>query len=830
MKPGRIVLALVFFVLFVVFFLILVKGWATYSYESVFPEDVNAVIQLHKPMDVPLKLLNSTVTRKFFATKKGKEALAAINQALAAGGGGGPQPTFYKEDVEGVTVFYASPPAKAPQTAPAAKKPGGTKLDFEKLKKGMAVGGAFVKDIHIALYGNPMEFNPEEPKFLAAINLGRMAAAPNKVLGGKAKPMAQWPKTEPAPMVAFAFMRNLVVVGDPEGVKRMVHVAHGTPMKGQIKKTDAAGNEVKAEVGLDTKPLGKSAVWAKAKKAWIDKTPDFRLTLLIPNLLVHFKSDESMKATLEESGKKFGLDKLVALIFSSDSGASGLKLQTTLLSEANNPLFKLLDQPEAELKWPNLLPNGFVGGAGMNAKSYSDLLTGIEEAFGVESPLAPLVKSITDILGTKDLKGFLKNITGEISVLAFATDSQVHTVYCVKTAPGIKTWFETTEKSITEETISTAEKKLEAAKTAGAEAYAAEMMARAKEALDAAKKAKEDKNLIEAVALARKSAELANAALMFLYNQAKDILEKNPIMNATDQNSKVQDVLNAANDAFNSGNYASGVENSRKALQMVKVAVSLDEAMKLIEEATNQKVPETPGSPLANAKAALTQAKASWDAGNYPVAVTQAQLAVSLAKQAVPKGAGAPEETMAPETPTSTDTTLPEIESPRVVQKMEVYSTAGVNRMDYSFIDNNTMCVASSGDIEAFLTTPRGNAFKTPNAQELFKNIPREVQGLVLADILAYLKANNMLPEDDKEISAMISSFNLMAGVYLITTPTEATYAITLPIKLFDGSTGGGVRVMAVLVLWVLKLLLYLLTILFIYMTVKMFRSKKVIP
>jgi fumarate reductase subunit D len=66
-----------------------------------------------------------------------------------------------------------------------------------------------------------------------------------------------------------------------------------------------------------------------------------------------------------------------------------------------------------------------------------------------------------------------------------------------------------------------------------------------------------------------------------------------------------------------------------------------------------------------------------------------------------------------------------------------------------------------------------------------------------------------------------------MSGVYLVTTPTQLTYVITLPVKLFDGSTGGGLRFVATLVIWIVKLLLYLLTILFIYMAVKMFRPKK---
>ncbi len=829
MKAGRVILAIVFFILFVICFYFVVSGWRTHTYESVFPEDANVVIQLLQPMDVPLKVLNSSVAKKFFETKTGKVMLAKINTALAAGGGGDrKQPKIYKEVEEGVTVFHVVPPPKNEEEK-AEKKAEGHKLDLEQLKKGMSVGGAVIKGIYVAAYGNPAKLmESPEPQWLVTLDIGRSAKMAGGVVSGRAVSLSKKPEDE-KPVLAFAFLRNLVILGDPQDVKRAIHVAHGTMMKAKITKTDDNGNEVAEEVKLNTKPLGESKVWKKAKAAWKSKTPDFRLTLLVPNILAHFMSDEATKAMMCETVEKFGLDKLIALVYSTETGTSGLKIRTTVLSDPGNPLIKIIDQPESEMKWPDLLPDGYMAGAGMTAKNYVDLFNDTSELFGESSPTADLATSLKKIFGVEDEKLLLKYLTGEINLIVFATNSESHTVYCINTTPGMHNWMEQTENTVAREEISAAEKMIETAVGGGAESFAAELLTLAQEALEGSRNALEDANSVEAVVLARKANELAETALKTLYNQADNILNKKGFMYAWEQQSKAQEQLDAADKAYSAGNAQEGTKLSQKALEMARCAWALEVVMKLLEEAKSAGADSKAASTFTAAGAALSQAKSSWNSGNYSSASTQAQLAASLARQALSQATGspapAPEPVMtAPEQP---DTTLPEIESPRVVHSAEVYSTVGTKPLDYTFLDDDTMCLASSSNLEAFLGTPRGNAFKNNKMRKLFENIPIKIQGLVVADIYALLKNNGVTASLDEEVGTFVEGLNLLAGVNLETKPTEVAIATVLPVKLFDGHTGGGTRSTTVLVIWVLKLLLYVFTILFLYLTVKLLSPKK---
>jgi len=320
MKPGRIILAIVFFIFFIICFYLLVNGWRTYDYEAVFPEDVNVVIHLHGPADVPLKILDSTVATRFFRTKKGRQMLDTINAALAAEGedGGEAATAIYRETLEGVNVYYLGSPARKAEGAPKAKKGKAPRLDLEQLKRGLTIGGAIVKDIYLAIYGNPTDMKNRmdgedvpAPNWMAAVDLGRLTAVPRAILPGKAKPLKKLPEGE-KPKVAFAFIRNMAVMGDPDGVKRMIHVAHGTPMKAEV-----------TEKGR----------WVEARKAWEVEEADFRLTLLAPNLMDKLQSDPTIKEEVGEIAKKYGLDKLQAFVLSSESGKNGLTLRMNLLSE-----------------------------------------------------------------------------------------------------------------------------------------------------------------------------------------------------------------------------------------------------------------------------------------------------------------------------------------------------------------------------------------------------------------------------------------------------------------------------------------------------------------
>lgn len=828
MKPGKIVLAIVFFILFIVCIFVVVKGWRNYTYTSVFPEDVTTIIHLQRPMDTPLKILNSTAVNKFFSTKYGKEQLKTLNETLAAmGGGGGDQPPMYKGEIEGVTVFY--PGASPPKPENAKPKAGGKKMSLDEIKKGMMIGGAVVTDIYVALYGNPMDFmNTGQASFMVALDLGRIASLPEKVLSGKAKPVAQFPKDQDK-KIAFAFIRNLVIVGDPQGVERMIHVAHGTPMKAKITKTvtepDSTQEVVVTEqIDLNVKPLSNSKVWSNIQAAGLPKNVDFELTLIVPNLVKTLESDEEIKKTIADANKNYGLDKIQAFDLSTESGPDGLKIRTTILADAGSPILKIIDQPEVEMKHNNLLPTGFQIGAGMNAGNYSSLYTDLNLLLGESSPLKPIGESISKIFGIADPAAFLANLGGEVSIMVFKTGDKSHNIYCMDAASGMQKWLEDTEANIATSLIATAEANIQAAKAGDAAAFASQMLTEAETELDHAKKALEEGVPVESVASARRASRLASDALLALYKEAETIILEAELnsSNPWGYPSEVQEarvVLDAAKAAYDAKNSAEGVSLSRKSLEMANAISAMSKAAELIQSAKE-------GPALVLAKTAIGQANTAWKAKNYAAAKTAAVSAKTAAKQAGGALSGSDTE----ESPGSAENKdLPQTDSPREIAGTMVYLTVGESAMEYAFLDNNkTICMGAPVDIEAYFGSERGKALVNQKAQELFKSIPKAVQGEAIIDLYSMLiteETKALLP--DPELEPYIQSLNLTMGTYIETTPTKATITTVLPIKLFDGKTTGGVRTATSLVLVVLKILLYLLTALFIYLTVRMVMPKE---
>jgi hypothetical protein len=87
--------------------------------------------------------------------------------------------------------------------------------------------------------------------------------------------------------VAFAFVRNLVIAGDPEGVKRMIYTLKNKPMKVETvtAPTAAEGEVATPEKRMETiklRPLKSSAVWQKVKPR-INPKATYNFVLLVPN-------------------------------------------------------------------------------------------------------------------------------------------------------------------------------------------------------------------------------------------------------------------------------------------------------------------------------------------------------------------------------------------------------------------------------------------------------------------------------------------------------------------------------------------------------------------
>ncbi len=843
MKPGRIILAIVFFVLFIICFYLLVNGWRSYDYEAVFPEDVNIVIQLHRPTEVPLKVLNSSAASKFFDTEKGRQMLDTLNTTLSAagaggGGGGAAPPVLYKENVEGVTVYYIGGPLGEGKGSTKAGKGQAPDLDLEQLKKGMAIGGTVVKNVYLAMYGNPAGMMNQmggegmpTPNFMAAVDLGRLTAVPRAVLPGKAKPVDELPEGEKL-KAGFAFIRNMAVMGDPDGVKRMIHVAHGTSMKDEVTEMNMeTGEEVTKTVELNTTPLGKSGRWVESQKAWEAEEPDFRLTLLAPNLLDKLQSDPMMKEMLEGKVEKYGLDRLQALVLSSESGKKGLTLRMSLLSEKGNPLLEMLDGPEKEMEWPGLLPGDFLSGVGANFENYSKLYADLKGIGGGDSdddsPIATLGDSISKIFGIDGPTAFLDKLAGEVSLIRFHSGTSSHNVYCFEVTSGIEGWFEQVENEVAQREITGAQDAIDLAEAGGAAEFAPGAVMTAVEALEDARANLEAANNANAVALARKASRLAKEAMKTRYKEAKAAIDEAATQDAYtyvyDLQMEAENTLKKASDAYEAGNPVRGRKLSEKAMAMGRCSLYFSRTSSMIQNAENKKAASKAPKDFNAAKDALKKAEASMEEGDYSAASTQAQLAFSLAEKAFTQVTGSEpsepgEVTIEVEKP---DTTLPEVESPRVVNGAEVYTTVGTMGMDYTLMDN-TVCMAKPDGLEAYLGTERGNVIKQKKINALFENIPRETQALSIANIYAALEAQGMTMTLDEEMKEFVSGLNLSAGSYLITSPTKVVQATTLPVKLFDGSTGGGARTVTVLVIWILKILLYVFTALFLYLTVKL--------
>jgi len=544
------------------------------------------------------------------------------------------------------------------------------------------------------------------------------------------------------------------------------------------------------------------------------------------------QSDPTIKEEVGEIAKKYGLDKLQAFVLSSESGKNGLTLRMNLLSEKGNPLLDMLDGPEKEMEWPRLLPGNFLAGAGINFDDYAGLYADLKNIAWEDSPdddsrIAVFADSISKVFGIEDPTAFLEKLAGEVSLIRFRAGSSNHDVYCFQVVPGAEGWFEQVENDVAQREITEAQDAIDLAEAGGAAEFAPELMITAAEALQSARANLEAANNVNAVALARKASLLAEEAMKTRYNQAKAVLEEAA---AQDAYTYVYDLQMAAESAFKQASEAyeradpvKGREMSEKALEMGRCSLYISRASSLLRKAELEKAKSKAPRDFNAAKGILEKAEKSMERGDYQAASTQAQLAFSLAEKAYTQAAGsAPSEPgemkMEIEKP---DTTLPEVESPKVVNGTEVYTTVGTIEMDYTLMDD-TVCMAKPDDMEAYLAAERGNVVKQKKISTLFENIPRETQALSITDIYSLLDAQGMTMMLDEEVKDFLSGLNLTAASYLITSPTKLVEATTLPVKLFDGNAGGAARMLTILVIWLSKILLYVFSALFLYLTVRL--------
>lgn len=895
MKAGRIILALIFLLIFVLSALVAVDAIRSVNYQSVFPDDVNAVIVVHRPLDVPLKILNSSEMKKFFATEQGKELQKKMDEVLA-GLGAGPKkepPALYYESVEGIKVYYPeivkpietatessgesaettteesgeemaeetpAPTAEEGEVATPEGAAGGEEpppaveeqpkkvvgqgvqtkkggLTRTKLQQALGIGGAVVKDLYIGLYGNPMEvMMTQKPKFMFAMNLGRLSIFPRLFLPSSAKklPQGRVPGEDATLPVAFAFVRNLVIAGDPEGVKRMIYTLKNKPMKVETVSVPAVGEGEVAtpEKRMETiklRPLKSSAVWQKVKPR-INPKATYNFVLLVPNLLNQLKSDPSMQEMLESNAEKYGLFRILGFVHSNQMDKMGLQITNEVVFDPPTPLLKLLDQQEREMTWPALLPDSFTVGGGITADSFPELW---ESAVVLGSLTTTIQDEVVKRFGMDDFKAFLGILGKEISIFQFSdAEGGTHTIHCDSLTPGAKDYFAKLENVAAQSAIAQAETAISGAREGGAEEFAAEAMAKANEMLQNAKTELEQGRKVSAVFQARKAKEVADYALRLIFKKAESAIEAagevGAFTHASEQYDAAKSALEEARTAYEQGQWSAGTEASKKALKLGKLAFSFGRAGSAIENAKLADAGTKAAQLFTTAQTAFNMAKSLYAQGMIDEAIAQADLATSQAKKAKATATGGEGEEYEPtiEEPPAIDYTVPEAQSPRVVANAEVFRSVGVSPVDYVFMDQGTMCYGTPEDIDAYLNTPRGGALKKPDMMELLGLIPRETQALVLVNLKSLISGMGIVPEEG-DIANFVKGLNLTVGAYAVSKDNTVKLTTVSPIKLFDGSTSSGARGVIVVLFFLAKWLFYIIGLVCLYLAVRAFTAAK---
>jgi|GEM_PF-2539452 len=864
MKIGKTVLAVLFVIIFILALLTAVDAMRSISYEDIFPDNVNAVIWIHKPLDVPLKILNSTAARNFFKTQKGQEMEKQINAALAALSAPKkktPPPKIFKKDIEGVTVYFPEviKPAETSESAPAtaeAKAAKGSEMSLDKLEKLMSVGGAVVKNLYIGLYGNPMEVLASgKPAFMFAMDLGRLSVFPRLFLpmGAKPLPANRKPGEEESLPVAFAFYRNMLIAGDPSGIERMIHTKKGTPMTVTTLETpppsaegEAAAPKKKVET-ITLKPLKYSKLWARLKKSMAPRAT-FNLVVLVPNLLTQLKSDPQMSDAIEQNSAKFGLTRILGLIHSNKMDEKGLAIATEVVFDPPTPVLTFLNQQEREMAWPKQLPDSFLLATGMTVDSYPNSWKALQGLVGEQ--VSELDKHVKNRFGVEKIEDFLGILGKEVSFMVLAGDGSQPMIFCDSVNPQAKDFMAKLEGKAAESALDDANKAVEEAVSGGAETFAAEAVSKAKEALQSAKSALGDNRRVEAVVLARKAKEFAKAGLSTLVNQASATIEAamgvGAYTYAPDEVEAANGALKDAKGAYENSQPAAGTDAAKKALSLAKLVLAFGKAGTALENAKAAGADTKAAAGFTAAQTALNNAKAAYKQGQIPNAITLADQATVQALQAQAAASGGKVEPLDVkiQEPVPIDFTIPSVQSPRVVEKSEVFQSVGAEPVDYVFNGPDSMCSGKPDDIDAFLKMPRGEVIKSANLMELMGLMPRETQGLALINGYKALESQGMLPDESgpeespvstaeankpkkNEMKDYIKSLNLMVGGYLVTTDDALKMALVSPIKMFDGSTGTAARSATAALFFLAKWLFYILGLVFLYLTVRMFRKKQ---
>lgn len=885
MKAGRIILALIFLLIFLLSGLVAVDAIRSVNYQSVFPDDVNAVVVVHRPLDVPLKVLNSSPMKNFFATEHGKEIQSKLDEVLA-GLGAGPKkepPVLYYESIEGIKVYYpetvkptetgseaaeesaveseseeeiteeALPPTegedeittpekaveeqieKVTEQKTKSKKGGLTRA---KLQQALGIGGAIVKDLYIGLYGNPMELiMTQKPKFMFAMNLGRLSIFPRLILPSFAKklPQGRVPGKDETLPVAFAFVRNLIVAGDPEGVKRMIYTLKNKPMKvetvNEPMETET-GEITTPEKKIETvklRPLKASAAWQKVKPS-INPKATYNFVLLVPNLLNQLKSDPSMHEILESNAEKFGLFRILGFVHSNQMDKTGLQITNEVVFDPPTPLLKLLNQQEREMSWPALLPDSFTIGGGITADSFPELW---ESAVVLGSLTSAIQDDVVKRFGMDDFKAFLGILGKEISIFQFTdTEGGTHTIHCDSLSAGANDYFAKLENVVAESAVAQAESAISSAREGGAEEFAPEAMAKATEILQNARTELEEGRKVSAVVHARKAKEIADYALRFIFKKAENAIEAagevGAFTHASEQYDAAKTALEEARNAYEQGQWSAGTAASKNALRLAKFAFSFGKAGSAIENAKLADAETKSAQLFATAQTAFNMARSLYAQGMIDEAIAQAELAASRAKKAKATATGGEAEEYEPtiEEPPAIDYSVSDVQSPRVVANAEVFRSVGVAPVDYVFMDQGTMCYGIPEDMDIYLKTPRGGALKKTEMMELLALIPRETQALILLNPKSLLSGMEVVPEEG-DVANFVKGLNLTVGAYAISKDNTVRVTTVSPVKLFDGSTSSGARGVIVVLFFLAKWLFYIIGIVCLYLAVRTLTSAK---
>lgn len=428
MKIKSVIKIIIYFVLFVACLSVALSGG--YSYENVFPQKMNVFIEGRNPLDLPAKISDSEIARKYFATKTGMETKAVIEEAIRDvlfdlfPPEGEPAPLYF-EKYNGFRVYMPGPPTtpeKTPETETESDAEGDNKApetdNSEKPKiepiaklvnKMLASAPAIATGYQICLHGDPMALIEKQEGFIGTLEIGKRALLAKIVLPLVAVKAPIAPEARKELKMAFTIIGNLVVFGSPKDVKYAIDIQSGR------------------------KPALKDSMEWKPLKSRMNKKADLSIVILPENIIAGLSEDNREMMTM--MAPMLLLNEIKALIIEFELGKKGIGTMFQMVSTKDSVILGMLRQKvEGNRKTFGIIPKGFGSVASIKledaTKSWNKLKKNMENLPIVGEAIEEWEEIIKERFDT-DIEDYLKLMENEIAIISYPAGGMTGTVTCV---------------------------------------------------------------------------------------------------------------------------------------------------------------------------------------------------------------------------------------------------------------------------------------------------------------------------------------------------------------------------------------------------------------